>query len=70
MRKKRPSQTFFPVPLQSSGTRDVTITLDRTRHQARPFLLVISKLVIDIGDSVTQSTEYRHLREPRIVVGS
>jgi len=36
-------------------TKNVTITLDRTRHQARPFLLVISRLVIDAGDSVTRN---------------
>ncbi len=56
------------VPPKSFGTRDVTITLDRTRHQARPLLLVISRLVIDAGGSVTQSTESCHSREPRIVV--
>ena len=35
----------------SSQKRDVTITLDRTRHQARPFPLVISRLVIESGGS-------------------
>ena len=34
-------------------TRDVTITLDRTRHYARPLLLVISRLFIEARDSVT-----------------
>ena len=54
--EKTLSQTIFPVPPKkgSSGTRDVTITLDRTRHQARPLLLVVSRLIIEAGGSVTQ----------------
>jgi hypothetical protein len=58
------------VPPKSFGSRHVTITLDRTRHEARPLLLVISRLVIDAGGSVTQSTGSFHSRDPRIVVGS
>ena len=54
----------------SSQKRDVTITLDRTRHQARPCLLVVTGLIIDAGGSATQTTESRHPRDPRIVVGS
>ena len=35
----------------------VTITLDRTRHQARPCLLVVTRLVIEAGGSVTHATK-------------
>ena len=38
--------------------RDVTITLDHTRP--RPFLLVVTRLVIEAGGSVTQSTKSCH----------
>ncbi|MFB1020198.1 MAG: hypothetical protein QMC37_08175, partial [Flavobacteriales bacterium] len=33
-------------------------------------LLVVTRLVIETGGSVTQSTESCHLREPHIVVSS
>ena len=39
-------------------------------HQARPFLLVISRLVTEAGGRVTHNTETCHSRDPRIVVGS
>ena len=52
---------------KSSGTRHVTITLDRTSHQARPFLLV-TRLVIEAGGSLTQSIKSCHFRDPCIVV--
>ena len=39
-------------------------------HQARPSLLVVTRLVIETGGSVTQSTKSCHSRESRIVVGS
>ena len=50
--KNTPADNFSRSPKKgSSQKRDVTITLDRTRHQARPFPLVISRLVIESGGS-------------------
>ena len=36
------------------NTRDATITLDRTRHQARPSYVVISRLVIEPMNSAAR----------------
>ena len=53
--KKHSRRQFFPFPQKGSfQKRDVTITLDRTKHQVRPLLLVVTRLVIEAGGSTTQ----------------
>jgi hypothetical protein len=47
--KKTCMISLFRFPSKSCQKRDVTITLDRTRHQVRPCLLVVTRLVIDAG---------------------
>jgi len=50
--KKDSRRQFSRSPKKgSSQKRDVAITLDRTRHQARPFILVVTRLFIEPGGS-------------------
>ena len=65
VRKKDSRKPFFPSPKKgSSQKRDVTITLDRTRRQARPCLLVVTRLIIEAGGSLTHRTVFCSTSRP------
>ena len=68
-------ETSYPISVRIDGTTfsrfyqtsypsDVAITLDRTKRQARPCLLVVTRLIIEAGGSVTQGNTSCLLSRP------